>query len=64
METLNKILIRLPCFWTLSIIQFLFKQQRFGDGFCLRPQVEPTQLGPIFIAIPITEKVDVVRILQ
>jgi hypothetical protein len=25
----------------------LFKTQRFGDGFCLRLQVEPTQLGSI-----------------
>jgi hypothetical protein len=24
-----------------------FKTQRFGDGFCLRLQVKPTQLGPI-----------------
>jgi hypothetical protein len=25
----------------------LFKSRRFGPGFCLRLQVEPTQLGPI-----------------
>jgi hypothetical protein len=40
-------LIHLLCFWTLSIILFLFKTHNVSDiGFCLGLQVEPTQLGP------------------
>jgi hypothetical protein len=40
------ILIQLLCFWTLTIILFLFKAYSVSeDGFSLRLQVEPTQLG-------------------
>jgi hypothetical protein len=42
------ILIQLLCFWTLSIALPLFKTNSVSEtGFCLRLQVEPTQLGPI-----------------
>jgi hypothetical protein len=40
--------IQLFCFWTLSIVLLLFKAYNVPEtGFCLRLQVEPTQLGPI-----------------
>jgi hypothetical protein len=42
------ILTQLLCFWTLSIVLFLFKTHDVSEtGFCLRFQVGPTQLGPI-----------------
>jgi uncharacterized membrane protein YkgB len=46
-------LIQFLCFWTLSIILFLFKTHSIPEtGFCLRLQVEPTQLGPVDRASP------------
>jgi hypothetical protein len=45
--------MQLLCFWTSSGILFLFKTHSFSEtGFCLRLQVEPTQLGPIDRARP------------
>jgi hypothetical protein len=42
-------LTELLCFWTLPIVLFLFKMTYnvSETGFCLRLQVELTQLGPI-----------------
>jgi hypothetical protein len=41
------ILTQLLCFFTLPIILFLFKTHNVSKtGFCLRLQVEPSQLGP------------------
>jgi hypothetical protein len=40
------------CFWTLSIALLLFKTHVSETGFCLRLQVELTQLGLIDIASP------------
>jgi hypothetical protein len=49
----KKSLVQLLCFWTLSIIVFLFKTDQVSEtGFYLRLQVEPTQLGPIDRASP------------
>jgi hypothetical protein len=49
--------IQLLCFWALSIVLFLFKTHSVSEtGFCLRPQVEATQLGPIDIATPYLRK--------
>jgi hypothetical protein len=46
-------IIKLLCFWILSIVLFLFKTRNVSEtGFCLRLQVEPTQLGPIDRASP------------
>jgi hypothetical protein len=46
------ILIQLLCFWT-SIFLFSFKTRSVSaTGFCLRLQVEPTQLGPTDRASP------------
>jgi hypothetical protein len=43
----------MKCFWTLSIILFLFKARNVSEtGFCLRLQVEPTQLVPFDKASP------------
>jgi hypothetical protein len=40
--------IQLLCFWTLSIILFLFKTHYVSEtGFCLRLHAEPIHLGPI-----------------
>jgi hypothetical protein len=35
------------CFWTLSIVLFLFKTYVSDTGFCIHLQIEPTRLGPI-----------------
>jgi hypothetical protein len=43
---------QLLCFWTLPIVLFLFKTYVSETGFCVRLQVEPTQLGPIDKASP------------
>jgi hypothetical protein len=40
------------CFWTLSIILFLFKSNISETGFCPHLQVKPTQLGPFDRASP------------
>jgi hypothetical protein len=40
-------LIHLLCSWTLLISRFYLKHNVSETGFCLRLQVEPTQLGPI-----------------
>jgi hypothetical protein len=49
----NGILIQILYFWTLSIVFFLFKTHNVLEtGFCLHPQVEPTQMGPIDRASP------------
>jgi hypothetical protein len=48
----NVILIKLLCFWTLSIVLSSFKTHFSGTGVCLRLQVEPTHLGPIDKASP------------
>jgi hypothetical protein len=46
-------LIQLLCFCTLSIVLLLFKTHNVSEtGFCLRLQVEPTQLGPVDRASP------------
>jgi hypothetical protein len=46
-------LLQLLCFWTLSVVLFLFKTHNVSEsGFYLRLQVEPNQLGPIGIASP------------
>jgi hypothetical protein len=43
--------IRMFCFWTLSIALLLFETRNVSEtGFCLRLQVELTQLGLIDIA--------------
>jgi hypothetical protein len=35
-------------FWTLSVVLLLFKTHNVSEsGFCLRLQVEPTQLDPV-----------------
>jgi hypothetical protein len=47
-----RILIQILYFWTLSIVLFLFKTQRFGVEFCLRLQVKPTKLDPTERASP------------
>jgi hypothetical protein len=48
-----RISIQLLCFMTLSIVLFLFKTHSVsGTGFCLRLQVERTQLDPIDRAGP------------
>jgi hypothetical protein len=52
--------LQVLCFWTLSIVLSLSKNRRVyfsthnvsETGFCLRLQVEPTQLGPIDRATP------------
>jgi hypothetical protein len=49
---INIHLIQIVCFWTLSIILFLFKINFSDTGLCLRLQVKPTQLGPIDRASP------------
>jgi hypothetical protein len=43
-EQYQSVLVQMLCFWTLSIVS--------ETGFCLRLQVEPTQLGPIDRASP------------
>jgi hypothetical protein len=46
-------MLQLLCFWTLSIVLFLFKTHNVSDtGSCRRLQVEPTQLGRIDRASP------------
>jgi hypothetical protein len=39
------------CFWTISIVLFLFKTTHdiSETGFCPHLQVEPTQVGPLDI---------------
>jgi hypothetical protein len=45
--------LQLLSFWTLSIVLFLVKVHNVSKtGFCLRLQVQPTQLGPIDRASP------------
>jgi hypothetical protein len=45
--------VRLLCFWTLSVVLFLFKTHNVSEtGFCLRPLVEPTHLTPTDRARP------------
>jgi hypothetical protein len=44
----------LLCFWTLSIVLFLFKHNVSETGFCLRLQVEPTQLDQIDRTSPLS----------
>jgi hypothetical protein len=44
--------LQLLSFWTLSIIVFFKAHNVLKTGFCLRLQVEPTQLGSIDRAVP------------
>jgi hypothetical protein len=47
---------QLLCFWILSIVLFYLKYNISETVFCLRLQVEPTQLGPIDTASPYSQR--------
>jgi hypothetical protein len=56
----REIYVQILCFWTLSIVLslsknnvlFIFQNNMLETGFCLCLQVEPSQLGPIDRATP------------
>jgi hypothetical protein len=49
----DSILIQLLCFWTVSIVLFLYLKHNVSEtGFCLLLQVAPTELGPTDRASP------------
>jgi hypothetical protein len=44
--------LQLLCFWTLSTVLFIFKNNVSETGLCLRLQVKHIRLGPIDRASP------------
>jgi hypothetical protein len=59
------ILIQILCFWTLSIALFFYLKYNVSEtGFCLRVQVESTQLDPIDRYSPYLRRLDSVSVFS